>query len=379
MQTPRTTGREQALAASVAALMAMLAGCGGTPAADAGAAPVQPVVHAGALRAVPDASPLRKALQVAVVREQPVQRAITVPGAVEADPARLIKVVPPVSGRIDKLYKRLGDTVKVGDPLFTLDSADLSQAWSDAGKAQAALTLAQRNLARQQELSRAEIAAKKDLQQAESDQAQALSEAQRTRSRLAQLGTAWGQGSGRQYTLRSPIAGHVIDLAGAPGGFWNDTNAPLMTVADLSSVWVSASVQEKDLAAVFVGQSAAITLNAYPGEAFIGSVRYIAQVLDADTRTVKVRIVLDNAAGRLRPGMFASVIFSGPAHNGPVVPAAALVQDGFETRVFVEQSAWSFAPRVVKTGARLGEQVEITAGLKAGERVVVRNGMLLND
>lgn len=179
--------------------------------------------------------------------------------------------------------------------------------------------------------------------------------------------------------MKSPIAGHVIEQTGSQGGFWNDTNAPIMTVADLSTVWVGASVQEKDLAAVFVGQTTTIALNAYAGESFSGTVRYVAQVLDPDTRTVKVRIVLDNSSGRLRPGMFARVVFSGPAHNSPVVPAAALVQDGFNTRVFVEQSPWAFAPRVVKTGARLEGQVEITDGLKAGERIVVRDGILLND
>ena len=371
------------LAAGLAAVLAIiLVGCGGTHASGAEQASgetVESLLHQGALRSVPAASPLRKALAVAAVGAQSVQRPITVPGVVEADPARLIKVVPPVAGRIEKLYKRLGDTVQVGDALFTLDSAELAQAWSDAGKAQAALTLAQHNLERQQELSRAEIAARKDLQQAESDQAQAANEAQRTRARLSQLGTAWGRGNGRQYTLRAPIAGHVIEQTGAQGGFWNDTNAPLMTVADLSTVWLSAGVQEKDLAAVFVGQTATITLNAYAGESFSGKVRYVAQVLDADTRTVKVRIVLDNAAGRFRPGMFASVVFSGPAHTSTVVPAAALVQDGFNTRVFVEQSPWVFTPRTVKTGARIGDAIEISDGLKAGERIVVRDAVLLND
>ena len=382
LKKPLSGGRRLAVGAALgalAALAAVLGGCGGPPTPAEGAQPVEPVVHQGALRSVPAASPLRKALAVAEVSEQPVQRPITVPGVVEADPARLIRVVPPVSGRIDKLYKRLGDTVKVGDALFTLDSADLAQAWSDAGKAQVALTLAQHNLERQQELSRAEIAARKDLQQAESDQAQAANEAQRTKARLSQLGTTWGQGSGRQYTLRSPIAGHVIDQAGAQGGFWNDTNAPIMTVADLSTVWLSASVQEKDLAAVFVGQAATITLNAYAGESFSGTVRTIAQVLDPDTRTVKVRVVLDNRAGRFRPGMFASAVFSGPSHLSAVVPAAALVQDGFNTRVFVEQSPWVFTPRIVKTGARVNELIEITEGLRAGERIVVRDGVLLND
>ena len=289
--------------------------------------------------------------------------------------------VPRVDG-IEKVTGRakfLGDLVKKGDALFVIDSADLAQAYSDAAKARAALGLAQRNLQRQKDLAQAEIAARKDLEQAESDFAQATSEAERTQARLAQLGTALEAGNGRHYTLRSPIAGRVIELAGARGGFWNDTNAPIMTVADLSSVWVAASVRERDLAAVFIGQAARIIFDAYDGEFTDGNVRYVGEVLDPDTRTVKVRIALQNPAGRFRPGMFARVQFAGAAHKAVVVPASALVQAGFDTRVFVETAPWSFQPHVVKTGAQIGERIEVVDGLKAGERIVVQDAVLLND
>jgi cobalt-zinc-cadmium efflux system membrane fusion protein len=244
-------------------------------------------------------------------------------------------------------------------------------------KAQAALSLANHNLNRQQELADAEIAARKDLQQAQSDQAQAQSEAARAQARLAQLGST--RGNGRELTLTAPIAGHVIELSGAQGGFWNDTNAPLMTIADLSKVWLSASVQEKDLAAVFVGQSVHIVVNAWPDAPRAGRVAYIGQVLDADTRTVKVRVALDNADGRLRPGMYASAVFSGAPHEAVTVPTSALIQDGFATRVFVERAPWTYESRVVTPGAQIGSQVEIASGLKPGERIVVKDGVLLND
>jgi cobalt-zinc-cadmium efflux system membrane fusion protein len=328
---------------------------------------------------IPDASPLRKSLQVAAVEEQSVERPLVMPGVVEVDPARLIKVVPPLSGRIVQLHKHLGDTVRKGEALFTLDSADMAQAYSDAAKAQAVLGLAKRNLERQQELARAEISARKDLEQAESDYSQAASESVRAKVRLSLLSGTSGDGNGRQYTLRSPIAGHVIESTGAQGGFWNDTNAPIMTVANLSTVWVTASVQEKDLASVFVGQAAKITFNAYNEKSIKDKVRYVGEVLDPDTRTVKVRIVVDNASGWFRPGMFANVTLRGKAHKATVVPTTALVQSGFNTRVFVEKSSWQFEPRVVKTGAQMGDRVEIISGLKAGERIVVREGVLLND
>lgn len=358
-------------------LCAAISGCGHAPEPET--APASAVVRKGASIAVPATSPLRKSLQVAGVEERSVARSIPVPAVVEADPARLVRVVPPVAGRIDHLLKHLGDTVKAGDALFTMDSADVALAYSDAGKAQAGLTLARRNLERQKELRAADISAHKDLEQAESDYAQALSESERSKSRLTQLGGSLAGGNGRLYTLRSPLSGHVIELNGGQGGFWNDTNAPVMVVADLSTVWLTASVQEKDLAAVFAGQSADIALNAYPGEHIAGKVGYVGEVLDPDTRTVKVRVAVDNKGGRLKPGMFAQVTFSGAPHQGVVVPASALVQSGTQTQVYVETTAWTFEAHTVATGVHSGDQVEIVSGLKAGMRIVAKEGVLLND
>ncbi|WP_394778800.1 efflux RND transporter periplasmic adaptor subunit [Undibacterium sp.] len=384
MKNKKITAHLRTLLLAVAGTLSagMLYGCGGkedkksTEETEASSAPM---IREGSSIRLPVSSPLRKSISVAAVTEQSIERSISVPGTIEADAARMIKVVPPVSGRIVQLNKRLGDTVKAGEVLFSLESADLASAYSDAGKSQAALSLTKHNLQRQTDLVEAGIAARKDLEQAESDYTQAVNEADRAKSRLSQLGTSLGNGSGRSYQLRSPISGKVIELTGSQGGFWNDTNAPLMTVADLSTVWLAASIQEKDLPLVFIGQAAKITLNAFDGESFDGKVRYIGDVLDPDTRTIKVRIAVDNPAGRFKPGMFAKVVFSGQAHPAPSVPAAALVQNGFNTRVFVEKAPWVYEARIVKTGAQAGGNVEIVSGLKAGERIVAKDGVLLND
>ncbi len=218
-----------------------------------------PLIHEEGCVRVPDASSLRKSLRIVEVEEQSVEAPIVVPGVVEADPAKLIKVAPPVSGRIVRLYKHLGDAVRSGDALFALDSADVAQAQSDAAKARAALNLARKNLERQKELNKAGASPRKDLDQAESDYGQASSEVERSATRLSLLGVEPGRGDGRRYTLHSPIAGRVIDLTGAQGAFWNDMSAPIMTVADLSTVWLAASVQEKDIHSLFVGQAARIS------------------------------------------------------------------------------------------------------------------------
>ncbi|AJG22884.1 efflux RND transporter periplasmic adaptor subunit [Cupriavidus basilensis] len=388
MQTPTTRQRLPlrrqpglALAAVCAACIA-LAGCDG--ASLSGAIANTPKhntepVREGNFITVPEASPLRARLQVQTVVEQALERPIEVPGTIEPDAARLVKIVPPMPGRIVRLHAALGDTVRKGDPLFTLDSAELSAAQGEASKARAALLEAKLNLDRQRTLFEAEIAARKDYEQAQLAYAQANSDAVTTAAQLAQLGAGTAPQSHRQYTMHAPLAGRVIELEGAQGGFWNDNGAPVMTVADLSTVYLAASVSEKDIASIFVGQPAEILLNAYPGKPVTGKVRYIGEILDPDTRTVKVRVAIDNADGRYRPGLFAKVTFAGEKHAALLVPPSALLQSGLYTRVLVEKAPLRFEPRVVTTGAHADGQVEILAGLKAGERIVVKNGVLLHD
>ncbi len=373
-------GSHRALACIVAALPIVAAtGCNTAVSSADEAGSAAPVRHEGSRVLVAAASPTRKALEIEAVQVRPVARPIVTPGVVEADASRLVKIVPPVSGRIVRLAKHLGDAVRRGDALFVMDSPELAQALADATKADAALALSRHTLDRERELMAAEIAARKDLEQAESDFALAESEARRAHARLSQLDVDAREGTGRQYTLHAPISGRVVESTGAEGGFWNDTNAPVMTVADLSSVWIAASVPEKDLASVSVGEEAAIELNAYAGEPVHGKVAYVGEVLDPDTRTVKARIAVDNASGRFRPGMFARVTFHAQAHRAPVVPATALMQTGFDTQVYIESAPDVFEARTVTIGARLGDSVEVLSGLKGAERVVVKNGELLND
>ncbi|MGX9716991.1 efflux RND transporter periplasmic adaptor subunit [Janthinobacterium lividum] len=328
--------------------------------------------------AVDKMSPLRQRLQVAAVQEQEIATQTDAPGSIEAMPEKLVKITPPLAGRITRLQRTLGDSVKAGDPLFTLDSAELSAAYADDSKAKSALLQARQELERQKTLFEAEIAARKEYEAAQAAFAQAGSDAQASADKLAQYG-AGARGSRRDYVLRSPIAGTVIAMEGAQGGYWNDINAPVMTVADLSTVWLSANVAERDLAQVAVGQKSSITVDAWPGKAFEGKVAYVGAVLDPETRTVKVRVAIDNRAGAFKPGMFAHAGFAGASRHALLVPAAAVLQSGPSTRVMVERSPLVFSPRTVEVGASHGGQVEIVSGLRAGERIVVKEGVLLND
>ncbi|WP_402719401.1 efflux RND transporter periplasmic adaptor subunit [Janthinobacterium rivuli] len=372
------TTTRNALGASCALALACsaLAGCAKPTAA---ATPPAQSTHLddGSI-AVDKMSPLRQRLQIAPVQEQDIATQTQAPGSIEAMPEKLVKITPPLAGRITRLQRSLGDSVKAGDPLFTLDSAELSAAYADDSKAKSALLQARQELERQKTLFDAEIAARKEYEAAQAAFAQAGSDAQASADKLAQYG-AGARGTRRDYVLRSPIAGTVIAMEGAQGGYWNDINAPVMTVADLSTVWLSANVAERDLAQVAVGQATRITVDAWPGKAFEGKVAYVGAVLDPETRTVKVRVAIDNRAGAFKPGMFAHAGFAGASRRALLVPAAAVLQSGPSTRVMVERSPLVFTPRTVEVGASHGDQVEIVSGLRAGERIVVKEGVLLND
>lgn len=371
------TTTRNALGASCALALACsaLAGCAKPTAA--ATPPAQATQQDDGTITVPKTSPLRQRLQIAPVQEQEIATQTEAPGSIEAMPEKLVKITPPLPGRITRLQRVLGDSVKAGDALFTLDSAELSAAHADNSKAKSALLQARQELQRQTTLFEADIAARKEYEAAQAAFEQANSDAQASADKLAQYGASAG-GSRRDYVLRSPIAGTVIAMEGAQGGYWNDINAPVMTVADLSTVWLSANVAERDLAQVAVGQTARITLDAWPGKDFEGKVAYVGAVLDSETRTVKVRVAIDNRSGIFKPGMFAHAGFAGATRRGLMVPAAALLQSGLVTRVMVERAPLRFEARVVQVGASRGEQVEIVSGLRAGERIVVKEGVLLN-
>jgi cobalt-zinc-cadmium efflux system membrane fusion protein len=329
---------------------------------------------------VPEGSPLRAKLTVEAVAEQQIQRTLVLPAVVEADPSRLVKVLPPLAGRITQLQVQLGERVKEGQALAVLDSPDLGTAYADHERATVLLELARKNRDRARELSKIGGAAVRELQQAETDYVTADVEHHRADARLKQIGVNPETSDPmRTVTITAPIAGSVIELDVGAGAFWNDPNASLLTIADLSSVWVTANVPEKDTSLVAKGQPVEVVFGAYPNEAFKGEVLFISDVLDPDTRRTKVRIAFPNPGIRLKPNMFASVSFLAPAQMVATVPATALVMKNDGDRVFVEVEPWTFVPRSVETSYQQGNSAVIKSGLAAGERAVVKGGVLLND
>lgn len=182
--------------------------------------------------------------------------------------------------------------------------------------------------------------------------------------------------------IRSPVAGTVtarnvvVGAAVSPG-------TPLFEVADLSRVWLLADVFEQDAARLRVGQKAALELAAYPGERFAGRVQFIYPTVNAQARTLRVRLEFPNRGGpgglKLRPGMYGNVALELPSATGLVIPAEALVDTGAHQYVYVARGGGHFEPRLVRVGARTTERVQIAEGLSEGETVVTTGNFLLDS
>jgi len=340
---------------------------------------------------IPAGSPMLRQItrQAVGVADLPTDEVIA-PGRIEANPNRVSKVTLPVAGRITTVLVKAGDAVTKDQPLLTMASPDADAAISaflSAGaavtQAQAALGKAQADFDRASDLFDHNAVAKKDVQAADSALAQAkggVQQSQATREqaerRLAVLGLASSDFK-QEVVLRSPLSGKVRELSVVPGEFRNDMSASVMTIADLSTVWVTSQVPESYIRFVQVGERVEINLVAYPGETFDGRVARIADIVDPQTRTVKVQAEMRNPQGRFRPEMFGSIHHIESIAQMPVVPAGAIVRSGNRTIVFVEESPGRFVERVVTLGKPAGASVRIISGVKPGDTIVVDGVMLL--
>jgi cobalt-zinc-cadmium efflux system membrane fusion protein len=374
----------------VFAALSAVAACGGHAATPAdtsiGARPTPNVV------VIPPDSPMlaqitRQAVRVA---DLPSDEVIA-PGKIEANPNRISKIVLPVTGRVTSVLVKTGDAVTKGQALLTIESPDADSAMSaylaaqaTVTQAQAALTKAQADFDRAADLFEHDAIAKKEVLTAESARVQAnagLEQAQAAREqavrRLSVLGLRAGDFK-QQVVLRSPLAGKVLDLSVVPGEYRTDTNANVMTIADLGTVWVTSQVPESYIRFIQVGERVEISLVAYPGEVFEGRVSRIADTVDPQTRSVKVQAELTNPAGRFRPEMYGRIHHIESVARTAVVPIGAVVEntDG-RSVVYVETAPGRFEQRPVSVGKRAGDVVRIGAGVTAGDRVVVDGVMLL--
>lgn len=309
------------------------------------------------------------------------------------------EVVPPddgvarigakVAGRVARFAVGVGDPVRRGQTVALLDSPELGRAKADYIAAVAAMTVTRQTAEREQALFERKISSERDLRDAEAAATRARADKEAAEVRLHTLGVSDAQlarisasdhlASGIAVT--SPIDGVVVDRL-ATLGETLDAGAPLFVVMDLRTVWIIADVYERDLAQVAIGNSVAVRVEAWRDRVFTGTIASIGATVDRRSRTVKVRVVMTNADGALKPGMFAAATLAGAIgepRDGLYVPTAAVQRDGAGAIVFVPAGDGEYQLRPVEVGASREGWIEITRGLAPGERVVTTGSFLLKS
>jgi cobalt-zinc-cadmium efflux system membrane fusion protein len=353
----------------------------------------KPEVHAGAVidpENVELAASQTESIDVATVSERafPLQRDAV--GSIDFNEDLSTQVFTPYQGRIVKLFARLGDNVSRGDVLFTIESPDLIQADSTLIAAAGVLDLTTRALERARELYKVQGMAEKDLQQAISDQQTAEGALKAARNAVEVFGKSPGEIDRMVNTreidpylvVRSPISGRITARNAAPGLFVQPGNPPApYSVADISRVWMNASVTESDMPLVRKGQKIQVAILAFPNRVFRGEISTVGASVDPQLHRGMVRAEIDDPKHELLPGMFASfIIATGDPVSTAAVPLDGVIREGDGSMtVWVTTDRRHFTRRPVKIGLQHEGYDQILEGVRPGEKVVTKGAIFLDN
>jgi RND family efflux transporter MFP subunit len=312
--------------------------------------------------------------------------AVTAPGSVMANAYKEVKVTPIAAGIVTKVHVELGAVVRRGAPLVTLFSAELADSQTKYMSMSAMLEADHKKLERTRQLVDIGAASRQDLEEITAVHEAHATEVEAARLRLQLLGLSAEQV--RALTSPSQIVSTIVVPAPITGVITSRSanlgqvvamGQELLSVTDLSEVWVVGDLYEQDFKTVTVGSEATITTPAYPGLMLRGRVSYIDPRVDAQARTAKARIEVPNSDGRLRLGMYVTVSFTAPGGSAVVIPRAAVQAIGDRQVVFVPVGGedGKFVQRQVRLGSPIGDNYTVLSGLKPGEAVVTEGSFFL--
>jgi len=308
---------------------------------------------------------------------------LVVPAEIMADPDRVAIIGSRVSGRIVDVRRNVGEAVRAGEPLVVLESVDIGVAAGEYMAAVARAGAARSAADRAERLFEDRIVSERRLEEAQAAFRTAEAEEAAAATRLKAFGVSVPPPEGAdlgEVTLSSPLSGTMVARS-ASVGQWVEPSEELAEVVNLDELWLLASVYERDIRHVAVGQPVLVDVRAYPGESFPGTIELVEAKLDESSRSATVRVVLPNTDRRLRPGMFATARIRGTHAHDPVlllaIPVAAVQEVDGHTSVFVRDDDGGFTLRRVHLGEQAGERVEVLNGLDEEDEVVVNGSFVL--
>ena len=326
-------------------------------------------------------------IETVVVERRSLASHLEAMGRVLADPYRQAIVSYPFTARIAEIEARIGDWVDPGEKLLVLQSEEVGEATSAFYRAIADHELATANYERETQLYENGVGARKNYASAETELRVAEANLEAAEKKLHVLGFTEEairalietHQVNPTVTLFAPIGGKVVTSNAVLGGMVDETTG-ILTILDPTRLWVEASVYEKDIARVQVGQQVQVTVAAYPEDVFQGTITFISDVLDPETRAITVHTEVPNPDQKLKSGMFADVLIELSQNHGALaVPPEAVLDENGQPMVFVQVAPRRYEPRQVVIGAMESAFLEVVEGLDAGELVVTRGNFQLKS
>jgi len=311
-------------------------------------------------------------------------------GSIDFNEDMETQVFPPYQGRIAQLFAKLGDNVSKGQALFTIESPDLIQAEASLIAAAGVLDLTARTLGRAKQLHDVQGIADKDLEQAVSDQQTAEGALKAARDGVAIFGKSHAEIDRIVQTrsidpylvVLSPVSGRVTARCAAPGVFVQPGNTPApYSVADISRIWLNASVTESDMPLVRKGQQVRVSVMAFKDRTFEGRISTVGATVDPQLHRGLVRAEIDDPKHELLPGMFATfVIVTGEPVNAAAIPFDGVVREGDGSMTaWVTSDGHHFTQRTIRLGLQSDGYDQVVDGVSVGERVVVKGAIILDN
>jgi cobalt-zinc-cadmium efflux system membrane fusion protein len=332
--------------------------------------------------AAQSSQPANAGIETAVAHSQKSTDYLEIPAHIEPDPSHVVRIFPPLSGRILGLRVLPGQEVRKGDVIAQLQSSDVASARSDYEKAKIEVLRADRALSRGKLLLQHEVLSQADYYELDAADQTAHSELERARERIHELGFS-EDNSSDQVALRAPISGVVLDIGTAAGEMQRslDNATPIATIANIDSVWIVGDIFERDLASIKPGREVQVSVPAYAGETLSGRVTNVGDAIDPNTHTLKLRVVLPNPKHTLKAEMFATIRIPGAARDAIVLPSTAVLHEGDKNSVFVVNTSGKYEERPVTIGRTFDngtkKNIEILTGINDGDKVVTSGGALL--
>ncbi|OGI19714.1 MAG: hypothetical protein A3B68_04980 [Candidatus Melainabacteria bacterium RIFCSPHIGHO2_02_FULL_34_12] len=317
------------------------------------------------------------------VKEETVDDAVRTTGQIEELPSSHFDVNSPVQGKVISVLVDLGTMVNAGQSLAVIQSTDIAKLQSELDQSEAELELAKNNFDREEKLFGKGISAKKDLDAAKAFYLSTEAKAKAAKNNLKILTGQNGEAEEGTFTIRAPKAGTIVERDITVGQIINE-NQRLFHGYDLTKVWASADIYERDRTKVSQNQKAIVFVDGIPDKTFTGNISYIGSVIQSETRTLPVKALLDNKENILSPGAFIQLhISTGKKKNSIVIPRTALVEidkegtEGKHKHIVYLKKGGSFIPRKIEVEAHDSDTVEVISGLMAGEIIVTKGAYQL--